>query len=146
MGPHVTFKNLTSITLAVRDLPTAQHFYVNGLGFVADDFEGVNHPIGAARFFWFSGMRLGLWPISSMCLDTGASLSLVRSGAVYGLSVSSQKEVSMVVQTAVQMGGTLLVEPRENFWGGFSGYITDPDDHIWEVIFDPGVLRSPTES
>lgn len=142
----MTFKNLTSITLAVRDLPTAQHFYVNGLGFVADDFEGVNHPIGAARFFWFSGMRLGLWPISSMCVDTGASLSLVRSGAVYGLSVSSQKEVSTVVQTAVQMGGTLLVEPRENFWGGFSGYITDPDDHIWEVIFDPGVLRSPTES
>lgn len=142
----MTFKNLTSVTLAVKDLQTAQHFYVDGLGFVADDFEGVNHPMGEARFFWFSGMRLGLWPISNMRMDTGANLSLVRSGAVYGLSVSSTEEVSMLVQSAVQMGGTLLIEPRENFWGGFSGYITDPDDHIWEVIFDPGVLRCPTES
>jgi catechol 2,3-dioxygenase-like lactoylglutathione lyase family enzyme len=35
------------------------------------------------------------------------------------------------------------------FWGGYSGYFADPDDHLWEVAWgafdfdDDGSLRIP---
>ena len=27
---------------------------------------------------------------------------------------------------------------RDTPWGGRSGYFTDPDGHLWEVVFNPG--------
>jgi len=24
------------------------------------------------------------------------------------------------------------------FWGGYSGYVTDPDGHLWEIAWNPG--------
>jgi predicted lactoylglutathione lyase len=27
---------------------------------------------------------------------------------------------------------------RETFYGGYAGYFTDPDGHVWEVAYNPG--------
>ncbi|MBL7946468.1 MAG: hypothetical protein JNN32_10440, partial [Flavobacteriales bacterium] len=27
--------------------------------------------------------------------------------------------------------------PEKVFWGGYSGYFTDPDGHLWEIAFNP---------
>ena len=32
----------------------------------------------------------------------------------------------------------LLKQPETTFWGGYTGYFTDPDGHIWEVAHNPG--------
>jgi uncharacterized glyoxalase superfamily protein PhnB len=29
---------------------------------------------------------------------------------------------------------------RKTFWGGYAGYFTDPDGHLWEVAFNPSLL------
>ena len=29
-------------------------------------------------------------------------------------------------------------KPQTAFWGGYTGYFTDPDGHIWEVAHNPG--------
>ena len=34
-------------------------------------------------------------------------------------------------------GARVVKEPQETFWGGFSGYFTDPDGHYWEVVWGP---------
>ncbi|MEP5759052.1 MAG: VOC family protein, partial [Litoreibacter sp.] len=30
-----------------------------------------------------------------------------------------------------------LKAPKEVFWGGYSGYYSDPDGHVWEVAHNP---------
>ncbi len=35
------------------------------------------------------------------------------------------------------------LQPHETFYGGYSGYFTDPDGHPWEVVCAPGVDVQP---
>ena len=37
----------------------------------------------------------------------------------------------------------VLKQPHETFYGGYSGYFTDPDGHPWEVVCAPGVDVQP---
>jgi len=32
------------------------------------------------------------------------------------------------------------VPAQDTFWGGYAGYFQDPDGHLWEVAFNPGLL------
>jgi uncharacterized glyoxalase superfamily protein PhnB len=131
---------LSSITLGVRDLDVGTTFYSDGLGFVASDFEGVDHEIGHARFFLLGGIRLGLWPLSSMRSDTGMEFAAEAAPAVYGLAFPTAEAVNATFGRAVRFGGSANVAPRPNFWGGYSGYVSDPDGHVWELVHDTGVL------
>lgn len=131
---------LSSITLGVGDLEVGTDFYANGLGFVPSAFEGVHHEIGRARFFMLGGIRLGLWPVSSMQSDTGLAFTLGPAPAVHGLVFPSTVAVDAVFERATRFRGSAIADPRPNFWGGYSGYVADPDGHVWELVFDPGVL------
>lgn len=37
--------------------------------------------------------------------------------------------------------GAVIVKPaRETFWGGYAGYFRDPDQHLWEISWNPRML------
>lgn len=37
--------------------------------------------------------------------------------------------------------GARIVKPAEKtFYGGYAGYFTDPDEHLWEVVWNPANL------
>ena len=38
---------------------------------------------------------------------------------------------------ALAAGATALKRPETAFWGGYSGYLADPDGHIWELAHNP---------
>ncbi len=132
---------LTSVTLGVADLGLATRFYVEGLAFTLEAFRGVDHEIGEGRFFHFGDMRLTLWLLTSMESDTGLALETRASATVLGCSLASQEAVDERVRACAHVDGRVVVEPRLNFWGGYSGYVEDPDGHLWELSYDPGVLR-----
>jgi predicted lactoylglutathione lyase len=29
---------------------------------------------------------------------------------------------------------------QKTFWGGYAGYFQDPDQHLWEVLWNPQLL------
>jgi hypothetical protein len=37
----------------------------------------------------------------------------------------------------VAAGGVVLKPPQEVFWGGYHGYFSDPEGHVWEVAHNP---------
>jgi uncharacterized glyoxalase superfamily protein PhnB len=38
----------------------------------------------------------------------------------------------------VMSAGARIVKPaHETFYGGYAGYFQDPDDHLWEIAFNP---------
>ena len=56
----------------------------------------------------------------------------------------SKEEVVSIIEAARAAGAKIAVEPRETFWGGYSGYFRDPDGHLWEIAWHP--TWSPQEA
>jgi catechol 2,3-dioxygenase-like lactoylglutathione lyase family enzyme len=67
---------ITVITLAVADLERSLAFYRDGLGLPTSGITGTKYAIGACVFFQLEGgLKLALWPRSSLQADTGLAHS-----------------------------------------------------------------------
>jgi uncharacterized glyoxalase superfamily protein PhnB len=42
-----------------------------------------------------------------------------------------------VLADAVRAGAKLVKPAHDAFWGGYSGYFSDPDGFLWEVAWSP---------
>ncbi len=45
--------------------------------------------------------------------------------------------MDFVLAEAEAAGAKLLKRGQEAFWGGYSGYFSDPDGFLWEVAWNP---------
>jgi uncharacterized protein len=130
---------ITLITLGVDDLRRAVRFYRDGLGLETDGIVGTEFENGAVAFFELqAGLKLALWPRTSIAHDTGLPLSsLSPTEFTIGHNVASKAEVDAVMKQA-QTAGAVLVKPaHDTFWGGYAGCFQDPDGHVWEVAWNP---------
>ena len=130
---------LTVLTLGVDDLERAVAFYRDGLGFPTEGIVGRELEHGAVAFFELeSGLKLALWPRSSLAHDSGLSPGS-RSGTelTLGHNVGSSAEVDAVMADASRAGARIVKAAQKTFWGGYSGYFQDPDGHLWEVVWNP---------
>jgi uncharacterized glyoxalase superfamily protein PhnB len=50
-----------------------------------------------------------------------------------------REEVAEVLGQAEAAGRPRPRPARETFWGGHDGYFADPDGHLWEVAWNPGL-------
>ena len=130
---------ITVITLGVDDLERATRFYADGLGFRTEGIVGREFEFGAVAFFELdSGMRLALWPRSSLAHDSGLAVSAPSPTDVsLGHNVASREEVDAVMSQAAAAGAVIVKPAHETFWGGYAGYFLDPDQHLWEVVWNP---------
>jgi catechol 2,3-dioxygenase-like lactoylglutathione lyase family enzyme len=126
------------ITLGVRDLPRATEFYERGLG-----LPRMESPPEVA-FFTLNGTWLGLYGRDALAAD--ANVPAEGSGfASFALAhnVRSPDEVDGVMDRAVAAGATQVKAPQETSWGGYSGYFSDPDGHLWEIAHNPHFWVGP---
>ena len=130
---------LTVLTLAVDDLERAVHFYRDGLGLPTLGIIGTEFEHGAVAFFDLQhGVKLALWPRSSLAHDTGLALGAPSSTECsLGHNVASQQDVDVVMEQARQAGARIVKPAGDTFWGGYAGYFADPDGHLWEVVWNP---------
>jgi uncharacterized protein len=137
MNPHITV-----ITLATDDLDRAVRFYRDGMGLPTEGIVGTEFEFGAVAFFTLAaGQRLAIWPRASLAHDTGLSMSSAGAPAFsLGHNVHNREEVDDVITQAVAAGACIVKAPADTFWGGYAGYFTDPDGHLWEVVWNPQLL------
>ena len=125
---------LSLVTLGVADLKRAVTFY-EALGLV----RRVKEATGAA-FFDAGGVVLSLYPRVELAADAGVIAG--RPGAFGGIALAcnraSRSEVDTTLIRAVAAGGRPLRPAQPTFWGGYSGYVADPDGHPWEIAHNPG--------
>jgi hypothetical protein len=57
-----------------------------------------------------------------------------------GHNVRSPEEVDAVMARAEKAGATIVKPATKEFWGGYAGYFQDPDQHLWEVLWNPQFL------
>jgi uncharacterized protein len=133
---------ITVLTLAVADLERSVAFYRDGLGFPTEGIVGVEFEHGAVAFFDLeSGLKLALWRRSDLAHDTGLGLSEPSSTDFsLGHNVRTKVEVDAVMAQALEAGATLVKAAQATFWGGYAGYMTDPDGHLWEIVWNPQLL------
>jgi PhnB protein len=43
------------------------------------------------------------------------------------------EDVDAVVRAAADAGGTITMEPEDQFWGDRLGQVTDPFGHVWQI-------------
>ena len=133
---------MTVITLCVDDLERAVSFYRDGLGLPTQGIIGKEFEHGAVAFFDLQpGLKLAIWPRTSLAHDAGISIGIPSSTEfTIGHNVSSIAEVDDVMAQA-KSAGAVVVKPAQNtFWGGYAGYFQDPDHHLWEVVWNPQLL------
>jgi catechol 2,3-dioxygenase-like lactoylglutathione lyase family enzyme len=130
---------ITVITLGVDDLERAVKFYRDGLCLSTKGIIGTEFEHGAVAFFDLQeGLKLAVWPRASISHDTGIPRTPVSpTDFTLGHNVASKAEVEAVLQQAKKAGATLVKEAHDTFWGGYAGYFQDPDQHLWEVVWNP---------
>ncbi|HSK18588.1 MAG TPA: VOC family protein [Longimicrobiales bacterium] len=130
---------ITVITLGVDDLDRALTFYRDGLGFPTEGVVGREFEHGAAVFFDLEGgLMLALWPRRDLAHDTGL-VQGPHSSTEFSLghNVNSRSDVDALMDNARRAGAGIVKEAEETFWGGYAGYFTDPDGHLWEIVWNP---------
>ena len=127
MDPRISI-----VTLGVRDLEIATAFYRDGLGLPERESDG------NIAFFEMSGTWLALYPREALAEDaTVPAEGSGFAGFTLAHNVGSREEVEAVIDEAESAGAEVIKPAGETFWGGYSGYVSDPDGFLWEVAWNP---------
>ncbi len=126
-------QRMTMITLGVQDLWVAEQFYSRVLGWkkTADSDEQI-------IFYSLPGILLSLYPLDKLAED--AEVPPEQNGPrgfTLSFNTRSRRETDQLFDELRHKGVTILKAPKEAFWGGYSGYITDPDGHLIEIAYNP---------
>ncbi|MFD1881709.1 VOC family protein [Paracoccus pacificus] len=125
-------QRVTLVTLGVADMMRARRFY-EGWGWTPHqpEQEGV-------LFFQMNGAVLALFGISDLAADQGRADAQLGTGAMtLAQNCADDAETDAVFDAAIAAGATPLKRPEKVFWGGYSGYFSDPDGHVWEIATNP---------
>ena len=124
---------ISIITLGVKDVKASAEFYKK-LEFVPKDEEG------DFVMLQMEGTQLALFPADKLAEDVGLPVDQFTSGrsnVTLARNEPSKEAVDKSIEEARSIGATILKEPQDVFWGGYSGYFEDPDGFLWEVAFNP---------
>jgi len=127
---------ISIITLGVSDFIRSLRFYRDGLGWPTRATETSD-----IAFFNTAGTRFAIYPLEKLAEDISPSLAAARSGfggITLGHNVRAREEVATILAQAEAAGARIVKPAQDTFWGGHSGYFTDPDGYYWEVAFAPG--------
>jgi hypothetical protein len=125
-------QRVSLITLGVSDLKRSTEFYERlGWRRSKTSAEGIT-------FFQAGGMALALYPRHELAKDaTVAPEGQGFSGITLAHNTRNRNGVDSVLKEAQAAGATIVKPAQEAFWGGYSGYFSDPDGFLWEVAWNP---------
>jgi catechol 2,3-dioxygenase-like lactoylglutathione lyase family enzyme len=125
-------QRLSIVTLGVKDLARSRHFY-EALGWAASPKSD-----GDIVFFQAGGMAIALYPWTLLAKDaTVKPDGSGFQGITLAHNVRDKNDVANILKEAEKAGAKILKPAQDVFWGGHSGYFSDPDGHLWEVAWNP---------
>jgi uncharacterized protein len=121
---------VTAIMIGVEDIARSKKFYGEGLGCTIDQ----DHPTFVSFNLGEGSSSLALYQREAAAQDAGVSPegSGFR-GVSFHYIVQSGDIVDEVMRKAVAAGGDVVKQAAASQWGGYFGYFSDPDGHLWKV-------------
>lgn len=126
---------LSLVTLGVSDVPRATAFYA-ALGWRVSP---ASVP-GDVTFLDIAGSRLALWGDEELAADASTSPPLPGSfrGISLAMNLPSRAAVDEAIAGVLDAGGSAVSPAGDTFYGGYAGYVADPDGYRWEIAYNPG--------
>ena len=126
-------QRLSIITLGVSNLAKSRQFF-DALGWQVASEENTENIIA----YNLQSMALALYPRDKLAEDATVSMDHKgHSNFSLAYNVNSEEEVDAVLKKAEIAGGSIIKPAAKAFWGGYSGYFSDPDGFLFEVAFNP---------
>lgn len=121
------------VTLGVLDLATSTAFY---------ERLGWRRSVAASQdsiaFLDLNGVVLALFSRRALAEDAGVRDTPPGfSGVTLAINLSSEAAVDDAFAAVEAAGAAITKPPAKVFWGGYSGYFSDPDGHLWEIAYNP---------
>ena len=130
-------QRITLITLGVQDLSSMTEFYEEKFGWKRAEGSGED-----IVFFELGGLQLSLYSRGKLAEDAGIDPGVKDGfkGFTFSYNTRSKEEVDRLFRNFRELGVTIIKSPEKTFWGGYSGYISDPEGNYWEIAFNPYLI------
>jgi len=124
-------QQISVITLGIADLARSRRFYVEGFGW-QPVFEN-----GEIIFYQMNGFVLGTF--SKPALETDMNRPGLLAPGAFSLAhnVAEKDDVAPLMERLAAAGGRIIRPADAPAHGGFRGYVADPDEHAWEIAWNP---------
>jgi hypothetical protein len=130
--------HLSLVTLGVGDLGRSIAFY-EALG-----WQRSSASEDTIAFFSLGAVNLALYGVEALADDARQGPPSGGSGHVrefravtLAINVLSPAGVDRMYDEFLAAGATAVKPPVLVEWGGYSGYVADPDGHLWELAYNP---------
>lgn len=125
---------LSLVTLGVANLQRSIAFY-ESLGFRRQSVGG------RGRWFFQAGAcAIAVFPSDELAKDANVAFEGMAEnfrGVALAWNCRSEHDVDVAIKRAGDAGGAIRKPAQDAFWGGYSGYFSDLDGHLWEVAVNP---------
>ncbi|MBL7913538.1 MAG: VOC family protein [Bacteroidia bacterium] len=125
-------QQLSFITIGVKDLDVMKNWYNHVFG-----WEPMKHDVNIV-FYKMNGLIFALFPFEELAKDIG--ISPEGSGFkkfTLAINLSSEAAIDSQFEEFRKKGVAIVKSPEKVFWGGYSGYIADPENNYWEFAYNP---------
>lgn len=130
----VVIQRVSLITIGAFNLPVLRSFYKK-LDWEETEISSDNYAV-----FKTAGVLLSLFPVEELAKDAGVEIQhspVNFKGVTLAINVDRPEQVDTTIEQIRLVGGTILREPSEAFWGGRTAYFSDPENNLWEVAWNP---------
>lgn len=126
-------QRLTLITIGVSDIVKMRRFYEDVFGWKPTESSNDN-----ITFFQLNGIQFALFGKEDLAEDANLDKdSTVFKPFTLAHNLPSEEEVDRLFEELVQKGASVTKKPEKTPWGGYSGYIADPENNLWEIAWNP---------
>ncbi len=134
---------ISIITIGVKNLDQMTKWYADIFGWKKTNEEE------NITFLQLQHLMLSFYPIDKLADEVPISPSAKDAqGFTMALNMRSKEEVDAAFADLKAKGANIAKAPEEVFWGGYSGYVVDPENNAWEICYNPFLAlaedRSPT--
>lgn len=125
-------QTINAVTIAVEDINLLRKFYYEVLGWtvLAENKDVI--------MFKLNQTVLTLCSSDTFTNYTGANPgNLSNKGFYFTINFDSPKQVDDSFKKLIKTNVPIAKMPQQTFWGGYSGFFSDPEGNHWEICYNP---------
>jgi predicted lactoylglutathione lyase len=130
-------QRISFVTLGALDVALLRAFYAawGWHELPGADADFVQYEAGGLRFALFAREQLR----DEAAPDSSVPPPGQWNGITLAINVDSRTAVDEVYRSALTAGAQPVAPPVQREWGGYSGYLADPEGNRWEIAWLPGL-------